>query len=67
MLVSALLFHKKELTIKTSVGDVVFLHFPEISRAEVLIQQQMEAQSSKQVIVQKISVELSEEEKAFIA
>lgn len=49
------------------MGDIVFLHFPEISRAEVLIQQQITAQSSNKQGVAKVSLELSPEEKTFLA
>lgn len=41
------------------MGNIIFLHFPEISRAELLIQQQIAAQSSNSQPIQKKSVELT--------
>jgi hypothetical protein len=57
---------EKELSVNTSMGELVFAHFPEISKAEVLVQQQVNANASK-VAPKKASVQLTPEELQFIA
>lgn len=57
---------EKELSVITGMGEINFAHFPEISKAEVLMQQQINSSAASKQTTKKVSVEVTPEELEFI-